>query len=287
MGSDESRSQRRVGLDEIAAYKRKEVAARKRDTPVSELERRIAALAPARSLADALRRREADSIRAIAEVKRASPSRGPIRLDANAAATASAYARSGAAAISVLTESRWFRGSDDDVRAAKAAVSLPILRKDFVVDAFQVVEARAIGADAVLLLVSLHPTAAALRMLLTTARSVGIEALVEAHDERELDVAREAGATLIGINNRNLATFAVDRDLALRLIGTLPRSVVRVAESGISTREAVVALEAAGADAILVGEALMSSADPGRALRRLLGDPGADQARSNTATEES
>ena len=276
MGNDESRSQRRVGLVEIAAHKRTEMAARRRDTPISELERRAAALAPVRSLAEALRRRSEDPIRAIAELKRASPSRGPIRLDADATTIASAYARAGAAAISVLTESRWFRGSDDDLRAAKAAVSLPILRKDFVVDSFQVVEARAIGADAILLLVSLHPTASTLRPLLATARSVGIEALVEAHNERELEVALEAGATIVGVNNRNLETFEVDRDLALRLVGTIPRGVVRVAESGISTREAVIALETAGADAILVGEALMSSADPGSALRRLLGDHGAE-----------
>jgi indole-3-glycerol phosphate synthase len=271
----------RTGLAEIVAHKAAEVAGRRRAVPLSEIER-LAAAAPAlRSLFRSLHRKPGDPIRAIAEVKRASPSRGAIRADADAARIARAYEEAGASAVSVLTESRWFLGTDDDLRAARAAVAVPVLRKDFVVDPYQVVEARAMGADAVLILVALHPTAPSLRELLDLAARVGIETLVEAHDEAELAVALDAGATIVGINNRDLATFAVDPDRALRLVGTLPSGVVRVAESGISSREAVSALEAAGADAILVGEALMASGDPGAALRRLLGR--GDQGRATTS----
>ena len=260
-----------VELEEIVAFKRAEVARRREAIPLAEMERRARALPAPRPFEPALRRSSAEDIRAIAEVKRASPSRGPIRPEAEAAKMARAFARAGASAVSVLTETHWFLGSDADVRAVSAAVPLPVLRKDFIVDPYQVFEARVIGADAVLLLATLHESAASLRPLIEAARSVGMEPLVEVHDEAERDRALRAGARVIGVNNRYLRTLDVDPGRALALLPGLPQGVVRVAESGISSREAVQALEAAGADAILVGEFLMASADPEAALRRLLG----------------
>jgi indole-3-glycerol phosphate synthase len=270
-------------IEEIAAYKRSQVKARRRSIPLRALEERARALPPACAFEAVLARGRGEPIRAIAEVKRASPSRGEISREADAAEVARAYARGGAAAVSVLTETRWFLGDDADLERVSAAVALPVLRKDFVVDAYQVFEARALGADAVLLIVALHPDAERLRQLLEAARSLGLSALVEVHDEREAAIALDAGARVVGINNRDLRTLEVEPDLALRLLDLLPTDVVRVAESGISTRRAVRALEAAGADAILVGEALMASPDPEAALRELLGDEPGSQRRDSTS----
>ena len=207
----------------------------------------------------------------IAEVKRASPSAGAIADHADAAAQAARYAAGGAAALSVLTERAHFGGSLQDLVAARAATDLPILRKDFIVDASQIVEARSAGADAVLLI------AAALDRgelvdLFAAARDLGLAALVETHSAAEVELALGAGARIVGVNSRDLETLAVHLDRALDLIRTVPAEVVRVLESGVSTRADVERASAAGADAVLVGEALMRAADPAAKLRELRGD---------------
>jgi indole-3-glycerol phosphate synthase len=233
----------------------------------------IAADAPAPpSFADALRR--GTGPRVIAEVKKASPSRGPIAPSADAAAVARAYRDAGASAISVLTEERRFGGSLEDLSRARIAVEgrVPLLRKDFIVDSYQVHEARAAGASAVLLMVVLLGRDG-LDELLESARDAGIDALVEVHDERELDVALAAGARVIGVNSRDLRTLEVDMKTHERLAAQLPADVVKVAESGIRTRADLDRLAALGYDACLVGERLMSENDPGRALAQLLGRP--------------
>ena len=207
-------------------------------------------------------------LQVIAEFKRRSPSAGPLGMDLDAAAQAVAYVNGGAAAISVLTEPDYFSGSIADLAAVRAAVDLPILRKDFLVDERQIVQSRAIGADAVLLIVAALETAE-LESFLTVAREVGIAALVEAHDESEAQIAVDLGADLIGINNRNLQTFETDLAVAERVSTQLPTSSVLVAESGVSTLEGASRMAAAGYDAVLVGEALVRAADPATLIRRL------------------
>lgn len=219
-----------------------------------------------RSLEAALR---APGLRIIAEIKRRSPSAGILREDLDPAAIAAIYEHSGAAALSVLTEPDFFGGSDDDLIAARAAVSLPVLRKDFVLDAEQLSESRAIGADAVLLLASVH-SAQALAGLVAAARREEIETLVEVHDERELDAALAAGARIVGVNSRDLRDFSVDLGRAEQLARWIPDAIVRVAESGLRTRDDLRRLEQAGYSAFLVGESLLRSPDPGKALRELL-----------------
>lgn len=204
----------------------------------------------------------------IAEFKRSSPSAGPIAPDADARTVAIAYERGGAAALSVLTEPERFHGSFDDLRAARAATSLPVLCKDFVVDDFQIWEAAAHGADAILLIVAaMDPDVLADRMALVVDR--GMTPLVEVHDERELDIALGSGARVIGVNNRDLRTFAVDPSTAGRLRARMPRGVVSVAESGYRTAADLASCASAGFDAVLIGEALMREPDPGRALAAL------------------
>jgi indole-3-glycerol phosphate synthase len=223
-------------------------------------------------LAEALR---GETVAVIAEIKRASPSKGAIAPDVIATDVARAYLDGGAAAISVLTDETFFRGTLDDLEAVAAlahggATPHPILRKDFIVDAFQVIEARAAGADAVLLIVvALEDTR--LCELLAAATAYGMDALVEVHDEREMERARHAGATLIGINNRDLRTFAVDLATTERLADDAPDDVTLVAESGIRTRADVERLRRAGAHAVLVGETLMRAPDRAAAVRELLG----------------
>ncbi|MDR7497325.1 MAG: indole-3-glycerol phosphate synthase TrpC, partial [Armatimonadota bacterium] len=207
-------------------------------------------------------------LRIIAEIKRASPAAGAIRLEADPAAVARAYEAAGADAISVLTDHRFFAGSPDDLRAARAAVGVPVLRKDFIVDAYQVYEARALGADAVLLVAGTVPTAV-LAELVGCAASLGMAALVEAHTEDELDQALAAGARVVGINNRNLHTLAVDPETTARLRPRVPEGVVVVSESGIETPADVARARRAGVHAVLVGTALMASADPAARLREL------------------
>ncbi len=210
--------------------------------------------------------------RIIAEIKRRSPSRGEIRADFDPVMCAKAYSDAGAAAISVLTDSRYFGGELSYLEAVRRAVPQPLLRKDFVVDPYQIDEARLAGADAVLLIAAAFSgddRAAELKRLRLRAEGLGLDALVEVHDDCEIDIAIECEARLIGVNNRDLRTFAVDLGVCERLASRTPDGVVVVAESGIFTERDVARLESAGADACLVGEALMREPDIGLALRQL------------------
>jgi indole-3-glycerol phosphate synthase len=251
-------------LDRILAAHRARAAADRRE--VADLYEQARSAPPARPFARRLRAAEGVSV--IAEVKRASPSKGPIAPDLDPALLASCYQRGGAAALSVLTDSEFFAGSPEDLKRARAAVELPVLRKDFTVATADVLDARIMGADAVLLIVAaLSP--AELAELLAVSRSVGLDALVEVHDEQEAGIALEAGATLIGVNQRDLVSFDVDTHRAVRVAGVLPPGVIRVAESGIGSADEVRPLIDAGFDAVLVGESLVRSPDPEQAVRAL------------------
>lgn len=210
------------------------------------------------------------TIRAIAEIKKASPSAGVIRAEFDAPALARSYAAGGAACLSVLTDSRFFCGSIEDLRLVRAAVSLPLLRKDFVLDAVQIHQAKLAGASAVLLIAECL-TPPELRELLAQAHKVGLAALVELHEPSNLPVVLDAGVRLVGINNRNLRTFETDLRHTLELLPDIPTDRIVVSESGIKTRGDVLRLEEAGVHAILVGESLMRAPDPGRKLAELLG----------------
>jgi indole-3-glycerol phosphate synthase len=279
-------------LARILARKREEVAALVAARLIAELARDAAAAAtamPVRSLAAALARPagapgvgvgtapgvgvgNAD-VRVLAEIKRASPSAGPIRPGADPAEIARDYAAHGAAALSVLTDREFFDGDLAFLARVRAAVALPLLRKDFMIAESQVIEARAAGADAILVIAAAVPYAGGpdIAELCAAARHWGMDALVEVHAEAELDRALAAGATLIGVNHRDLATFAIDMGLTARLAPRLPVGAVLVAESGIKTRADVDALGAAGAHAVLVGESLMRAPSPGSALAALRG----------------
>ncbi|HEY7280813.1 MAG TPA: indole-3-glycerol phosphate synthase TrpC [Actinomycetota bacterium] len=227
---------------------------------------RCMSLPPARDFVGALRR---EGTAVIAEVKRASPSAGAIA-EVDPRAQAAEYERAGAAGISVLTEPHHFGGSMADLRSVHLVTRLPVLRKDFLVHPAQLMEARAGGADAALLIAD-AVTPAELRALVATADDLGLATLVEAHGAEHLAAAVDTGAPVIGVNARDLETLEMDEDGALELVATVPQDRVRVFESGIRTREQVERATAAGADAVLVGEALMRAADPGGALRGLLG----------------
>jgi len=256
-----------VILDRILDSKRGELDAARALTPPAVLARR--AEGEARTplgFAAALRGGAAPHV--IAEIKRRSPSKGEIRPDFDPVACAEAYAAGGAAALSVLTDGPFFGGSLADLSQVRAAVALPLLRKDFLIDAYQLDEARVAGADAVLLIVAALD-AEALLALQQRARALGLDALVEVHDEAELEVALGCGAELIGINNRNLQSFETDLAVTEKLAPRIPGGVTVVAESGIFTPEDVARLERAGAHAFLVGESLMREQDVSGALRRL------------------
>jgi len=254
-------------LDRILAAHR--AAAERDDRPLGPLVAEASARAPARGFAAALRSASGEgSVAVIAEVKRRSPSKGDLAAGLDPAETARAYERGGAACLSVLTDAKFFGGSPADLQAARAATRLPVLRKDFTVAPADVCDARLMGADAVLLiaaaldddeLVELH----------TLALDVGLDVLVEVHDEQELDRGLAAGATLVGVNQRDLVTFEVDHDRAVRVGAAMPPSVVRVAESGIRGPEDARALAAAGFDAVLVGESLVTAPDPAAAVAAL------------------
>jgi indole-3-glycerol phosphate synthase len=254
-------------LEKILATKREEVAEASARRPLEEVERVAARADAVRDLVAALRRPPGAPVRVLAEIKRASPSAGPIWPDAVPTQVAWAYADGGAAAISVLTDRRYFDGDLGFIDEVRAAVLLPVLRKDFIIDRYQVVEARAAGADAVLLIAAALDDAT-LRALAAEAARLGMAALVEVHDEREADRAVAAGATLIGVNHRDLASFAIDMGLTERLAARLAGAVL-VAESGIKTPADVARLGDAGAHAVLVGETLMRDRQPERALRAL------------------
>lgn len=234
-------------------------------------ELRAAALAakPARGFIAALTRPGAGDVRLIAEIKRRSPSRGLLRPDFDPARLARDMAKAGAAALSVLTDAESFGGSMDDLRVARGSCAIPVIRKDFVLDEAQLAEARAAGADAALLIVRLL-SPQRLAELLAEARALGLDALVEVHDEREAGVAVAARATCIGVNSRDLGTFRVDLGIAERVLPRIPAHLCRVAESGIATRADVDRVRAAGADAILVGEALMARPQVAPAIAELL-----------------
>jgi indole-3-glycerol phosphate synthase len=260
-------------LDRIVADKREELVRRQREEPFGTLRWRTRQMPPTRSLAAALRERRPGLI---AEIKRASPSRGLLRADLDAVALARSYADAGAAAISVLTEERYFRGSLADLKAVREALDglasgrPPLLRKDFIFEMYQLFEARAYGADAVLLIAAiLNP--GLITSLIALARSLGLECLVEVHDEPELERALMAGAEIVGINNRDLRTFEVDLATTERLRRLVPPEVTVVAESGVHTRADVQRLAALGVHGVLIGEALVLADDPGAKIRELFG----------------
>jgi indole-3-glycerol phosphate synthase len=254
-------------LREIVAHKREELADRRRRVPLDAVRRRAAEADPARPFQAAL---HGPRIRLIAEVKGASPSAGTIRPEFDPAAIARGYEAAGAAAISVLTDARYFRGADEHLVSVRGAVRVPILRKDFVVDPYQVYEARGLGADAVLLIVAILPPPA-LAELQGLAHELGMAALVEVHSDADLDGALAVSAGLIGINNRNLDTLETALDPSRRLRPRIPNGVTVVAESGIEERAQVEEMERLGVHAVLVGTALMRAPDPAARVRALLG----------------
>ena len=259
-------------LDTILATKQDEVAALLSRTTRTELAARCADLPPTRGFKAALANSTGsdNSFRLIAEVKKASPSKGVIRADFDPVGIARAYHAGGAACLSVLTDEQYFQGSLIYLAAIRPAVPLPLLRKDFIIDIAQIYEARLAGADAVLLIVSAIPDAAQLAEMQEAAASVGLDVLVEIHDAGEREIAVASGATLIGVNNRNLHTFAVSLEVAEALIPTFPAGTVSVAESGIFTHADAARMASAGAHAVLVGESLMRQDDVANATRRLL-----------------
>jgi indole-3-glycerol phosphate synthase len=260
-----------VILDKIVQAKQEEVAARKAAVPLSDLNARIRDLPPPRDFHRALDRKSGGGgIRLIAEVKRASPSQGLIRQGFDLEQLTRAYAVAGAAGISVLTDEPFFQGSLEDLARAKASVSLPVLRKDFIVDPYQVYETRAWGADAVLLIVAVLE-AQALQDLLALSHEMGLHPLTEVHTRQELQAALGAKVPIVGINNRDLKSFQVSLETTFALLAAIPPEVVVVSESGISRRAEVARLEAAGVDAILVGEGLLRAQDVAEKVRDLLG----------------
>ncbi len=254
-------------LDRIVAYKRKFLARCMAQTPFGEMAR-LAEDAQPLSFFDGLI--DGDDIAVIAEVKKASPSKGVIREDFDAVGVAKIYEKNGASALSVLTDEKFFQGSADCLTQISMVVDRPILRKDFTIDPYQIYEARAIGASAVLLIVSIL-TPEELSSFIATSRALGLDVLVEVHEREELMVALDAGAEIVGINNRNLKTFDTSLDTTYGLIDHIPDDVLKVSESGIYTREDVVALRDAGADAVLVGESLMRESDIAAKLQELIG----------------
>jgi indole-3-glycerol phosphate synthase len=253
-------------LDKIAAHKKGEVQESKERRPQKVLEKRIAGLNPTRDLKAALARE--DRISLIAEIKKASPSAGILRDDFDAMKIAQTYEKEGADAISILTDEAFFQGSLVTLSLVNAMCSLPLLRKDFIIDPYQIYEARVFGADAILLIVSLF-SQDTLRSYLSTAQDLGLAALVEVHTEEELHIAVDAGADIIGINNRNLHTFAVDIETTLQLLPKLPKDALCVSESGINHADDIKKLRRAGVDAILIGTAFMKAKNIGDKIREL------------------
>jgi indole-3-glycerol phosphate synthase len=256
-------------LDRILTVKRDEVARAKRLRSLEEVEIAANAAGPVRPFADALRRPAGEAVRVLAEIKRASPSAGPIRVDADPAEIAREYAGNGAAAISVLTDEQFFDGKLEFLARVRAACSLPLLRKDFIVDSYQIAEARAAGADAILLIVAALDEAQLIEFL-GTAAGYNLDALVEVHTMEEAELALEIGATLLGVNHRNLKNMTIDMSLTSMIAPRVPAGTVLVGESGIRTAADIRELGRAGAHAVLIGEHLMRALSPGDALRELL-----------------
>lgn len=256
-------------LERILAYKREEVTARKQAKPWGVIEAEAFAQPAPRDFIGALLAAN-DRPALIAEIKKASPSKGLIRADFHPAELVRAYELGGAACLSVLTDGPSFQGADEYLQRVKAACALPVLRKDFIVDSWQVFEARALGADAVLLIMAAFEAERELEIY-EAARACGLTVLVEVHDEAELGRALRLDARLIGVNNRSLATFETDLGITERLAKLTPPDRLLVAESGIATHADIVRLQAAGAGAFLVGESLMRQDDVAAATRTLLG----------------
>jgi indole-3-glycerol phosphate synthase len=257
-------------LERMLESTRIRLAESKERVTVEALEQRLAGIDEPRSLQAALDGHQT-GVAVIAEIKRASPSAGTFDANLSATETAVAYAHGGAAAISVLTEPEFFKGSIDDLNAARAG-GLPVLRKDFILDTWQVLESRAAGADALLLIVRVLEQND-LGALLLACRSLRMDALVEVYDEAEMTRALDAGATIVGVNNRDLESFEVDRGRTAKLAPQVPDGVILVGLSGVGSRSDVEELGAAGAQAVLVGEALVRAEDPAAELRALRGEP--------------
>ena len=257
-------------LAKIAAYKRQDVAARKAARPLADIEAAAAAADPPRGFRAALQRAQAPGrLALIAEIKKASPSKGLIRADFDPPALARAYEQGGAACLSVLTDAPSFQGADADLAAARAASALPCLRKEFMLDPWQVAESRALGADAILVILAMVDDALA-GELIAAATAWNMDVLVEVHDAAEMARAASLGAAMVGVNNRDLRTFATDLGATERLARLAPADALLVTESGIFTPADATRLERAGAAAMLVGESLMRQADVAAATRALL-----------------
>ena len=255
-------------LAEIAAYKREFVLQRKRKCSLVDMRRAAADSAQTEDFRAAV---AADGLALIAEIKKASPSKGLIRAEFDPEQIAAEYAQNGAAALSVLTDEAYFEGCDRYLQQARHVAQLPVLRKDFTVDEYQIYEARALGADAVLLIVTLMD-GGQLRDFAGLAGELGLAAVVEVHTTEELNRALGQPLALVGINNRNLTTFETTLDTTFELLDHIPDGVTTISESGINTREDIIRLDAAGIDAVLVGEALMREADVGAKIRELFPD---------------
>ncbi len=260
-------------LEGIAAYKRVEVAQRKQIRTLNDLEEAAQIVSAPRGFRRQLDRAHAPGqLALIAEIKKASPSKGLIRADFDPPALAAAYEIGGAACLSVLTDSPSFQGDDSYVALARAATSLPVIRKEFLVDPWQVAESRALGADAILVILAMVDDFIAADLMAEAAR-FGMDALIEVHDEDEMHRAEALGAMLVGVNNRNLRTFDIDLATTEKLANIAPKQALLVTESGIFTPEDMRRLEHVGARAMLVGESLMRQADVTAATRALLGAP--------------
>ena len=256
-------------LARIAVDRRTRIAALEHETPGHVLRSRLFPAEPAGRLERALRRGGPDgALKLLCEVKRASPSKGVLNAHVDPAATARLYEAGGAAAISVVTEPDHFSGELSWINTVRAATKLPVLLKDFVLDSYQILDAAARGADAVLLIVAMH-SEVALQRLISEARLLGLDSLVEVHTREELIIAIRAGGTLIGINNRNLHTFQVDMNTSIGLLPHMPPTVTAVAESGLSTPAHLAQLRTTRCDAVLMGEVFMTSADPAATLAQL------------------
>ena len=255
-------------LDEIVAYKRLFLAQQIDRLPFEQMAELADGAPDPPSFFEGLA--DGDDIAVISEIKKASPSKGLIRADFDPVGIAEIYESNGASALSVLTDEKFFQGSIDFLAQISNAVKLPILRKDFTIDPYQIYEARAMGAAAVLLIVSIL-TPKELEAYLALSQELGLDALVEVHTEEELVLALDAGAEIVGINNRNLKTFETRLETTFSFIDRMPDDILKVSESGIYTRDDVVKLRDAGADAVLVGESLMREADIGAKLRELVG----------------
>lgn len=257
-----------ASLDQIVAATRRRVTEAKRHADLRDLERRAEQHVP-RGFRNALKLKSQSGPAVIAELKKASPSRGLIRVDFDASALAPELEAAGASALSVLTDEEFFQGSLANLERASASTKLPCLRKDFIVDEFQLMEAKAYSADAILLIVAALSHAELIRFA-DRARDLTLDVLCEVHDEEESKLALDAGCDLIGVNSRDLRTFQVDLKTAFRLVELIPKNILRVAESGIHSGADIARLRSAGYEAFLIGESLMKAASPGKALRTLI-----------------